>query len=521
MPESGREMNLIPHLLFLDRDISSLSALPWNKDDILKDLEVNSILDRMAGKDEEVRGVCQQVILSPLQETREITYRQDVVRDSLRNRDSIRKMRSVLVEAVKEAREKWFWMARSSRNPELSLHESLSILSIYLSALSGMRELSRREKENFTSDGFSSLFSVFIDVFDEEYSNAIMETLSSLRFPGGVRVRGKLGLRNEFTGFMLLKPEPSKGFKKAVTRMRERKYTYVLPPRDEHGPIELANLRSRAIMSVVKVLEEAGNNVLNFITSLSSELAFLEGCINLAESLESIGAGFCFPVPLNEREKRLQFTGLYDMALSVKLGKNAVPNDLPSGVLRLTIVTGANRGGKSTFLRSIGQAVLMMQAGMFIGASEFSSSLFKDVFTHFKREEDKNMEQGKFDEELGRMDEIVNHIEGDALILFNESFSATNAREGAEIAGEIVDALISCGMAVIFVTHMNELADYFMGRGKDETSFLVAERTDNGERTFRILPGKPENTSHGTDLYAKVFGEPLEEHSRVSAQRQG
>jgi DNA mismatch repair ATPase MutS len=55
------------------------------------------------------------------------------------------------------------------------------------------------------------------------------------------------------------------------------------------------------------------------------------------------------------------------------------------------------------------------------------------LFTHYKREEDTAMESGKFDEELSRMSTIVDELTPDAMVLFNESFAATNEREGSEI----------------------------------------------------------------------------------------
>ena len=56
--------------------------------------------------------------------------------------------------------------------------------------------------------------------------------------------------------------------------------------------------------------------------------------------------------------------------------------------------------------------------------------------------EDSTLESGKLDEELSRMSEIVDHLSPNALILFNESFAATNEREGFEIARQIVRALL-------------------------------------------------------------------------------
>ena len=70
------------------------------------------------------------------------------------------------------------------------------------------------------------------------------------------------------------------------------------------------------------------------------------------------------------------------------------------------VITGANQGGKSIFLRSIGVAQLMMQCGMFVPAEVFCASVCDGVSTHFKkREEDPTMTKGKLEEELSRMSE--------------------------------------------------------------------------------------------------------------------
>lgn len=172
----------------------------------------------------------------------------------------------------------------------------------------------------------------------------------------------------------------------------------------------------------------------------------------------------------------------------------------------LFFITGANQGGKSTFLRSIGAAQLMMQCGLFVAARSFRANTARGVFTHFRREEDSSMQSGKFDEELARMSEIVDHIGADSLLLCNESFSATNEREGTEIGRQIIAALRESRVKIFFVTHFYELASHFYIQNLNSTVFLRAERTSAGTRTYRMVEGKPLETSYGHDVYARVFG---------------
>jgi DNA mismatch repair ATPase MutS len=155
----------------------------------------------------------------------------------------------------------------------------------------------------------------------------------------------------------------------------------------------------------------------------------------------------------------------------------------------------------------VGLAQLMMQAGMFVTATTFSSEIADGIFTHYKREEDPGMTKGKLDEELSRMSEIADAIAPGALILLNESFAATNEPEGSEIARQVVSALVEQGVRVVFVTHLYDFARSIRERKGDDTTFLRAERRPDGTRPFRLTVGDPLETSFGVDVYRAVFGE--------------
>ena len=173
----------------------------------------------------------------------------------------------------------------------------------------------------------------------------------------------------------------------------------------------------------------------------------------------------------------------------------------------LVMITGANQGGKSTLLRSLGLAHLMMQSGMFVGARTFRASVCAGVFTHYKREEDVTMHSGKLDEELARMSEIAGQITPNSILLCNESFASTNEREGSEIARQVVRAMLDKQIKVFFVTHMYDLAHGFYAQRLDTALFLRAGRQPDGRRTFTFVDGEPLPTSHGEDSYRRIFGD--------------
>jgi DNA mismatch repair ATPase MutS len=127
------------------------------------------------------------------------------------------------------------------------------------------------------------------------------------------------------------------------------------------------------------------------------------------------------------------------------------------------------------------------------------------IFTHFKREEDVEMKSGKLDEELRRMRSVADQVGPGGLVLLNESFASTNEREGSEIARQIVSALLESGVKVVYVTHMFDLAESLYRAKRDSGLFLRAERLPDGRRTFRLMEGEPQPTSHGEDLYRRIF----------------
>jgi MutS-like protein len=140
--------------------------------------------------------------------------------------------------------------------------------------------------------------------------------------------------------------------------------------------------------------------------------------------------------------------------------------------------------------RSIGVAQLMMQCGMFVPAASLRENVCDGIFTHYKREEEASMKSGKLDEELDRMSVIADVITVHALLPCNESFAATNDREGSDIARQVIRALIEAGVKVFFVTHLYDFAHGFYLQGLDTTLFLRAERQSDGRRTFQTQRGR-------------------------------
>ena len=493
-------------LLHGDRSFDMGGELPPNEQALMQDVELDVLLVAMAREDKFLYQVARRVLLSSLVDLDQILYRQSTLKDSLKNPGVVRDIYRVAEETT--AGEKGIWgMYNPYKSTDQILGRSVKVLQLCVGKLKELRAIVDQHSGEFESEGFRALFAMLKEELSDEYLASVQSLLNGLESSDGTLIRAELGAGNKGTKYALCRqPDKKQGRIARVFGTNEpRQFTYSLDTNDNTGTEMLSQLRDRGINNVSNTLAQSSDHVLGFFTSLRTELAFYVACLNLGDALARKGEPTCFPTPLERGSRALAFEGLYDACLTLKLEQRVVPNDLNAEGKDLVVITGANRGGKSTFLRSVGLALLMMQCGAFVPAKTFASDLCTGLFTHFKREEDITMKSGKLDEELKRMSDIVDHLSPGCAVLFNESFAATNEREGSEISRQIVGALLERRVKVFFVTHQYEFARSLYEKEMANAVFLRAERKAGGERTFKVSPGEPLETSYGEDLYDRIF----------------
>ncbi len=494
-------------LMHRERDFDLEQPLPSNAADLIQDLDLATLLRAMAGDDKFLFEVSRKALLCAAKNDLDtVQYRQDTLKDSLQNRAVIRAIYAIVIETIDRTR-KLTW-GLTSHYPSSMLYGATDLLEALVGMLRRLRDTSRIHAGQFKSEAFRRLFAMLEKELDDEYLATILDHLTISKFRKGVLMSAQLGECNESAGLVLRKAtdRKQKWFERLL-RKRPPGYTFRLAERDETGARIFGEIRQRAISRVAVALAESADHVVSFFNLLRAELAFYLACTNLHEKLQAKGEPVCFPDPVFAGERRHRFRNLYDVSLSLRMEGEIVSNTIDEDGKDLVVVTGANQGGKSSFLRSVGLAQLMMQSGMFVGAETFEGELCSALFTHYKREEDSTMQSGKFDEELSRMNRILDHICPNATVLFNESFAATNEREGSEIASQIVTALLEKRIRVFYVTHLYTFAHSFFNNKRQDVLFLRAERQPDGSRTFRLSLAEPLETSYGEDLYREIFGD--------------
>jgi MutS domain V len=493
------------YLMHRDRDLDLARPLPANEAALSQDLELNVLCNAMAAGDQFLFDIAKRTVLTSLTDPDAVGYRQRVLADCLDRQPVVRAIYDLAVEAIEEERRIWGWIHPS---PDTVLSRAVKVLELFVPVLKRLRATADEHAAGFHSDGFGRFFGMLATELDDDYFRVVEGHLKELAFRRGVLQSARLGKGNKGTGYVLRRP-PEQSWLQRLAPGSRSGHTFQIPDRDEAGYQALSDLRGRGINLVANALAQSTDHILSFFQMLRAELGFYVGCLNLHARLTEKGEPTCLPEPAGPGDTVLSARGLYDPALSLTVQSTVVGNDIDTDGKDLVVITGANQGGKSTFLRAVGVAQLMMQCGMLVPAEAFRANCVSGVYTHFKREEDATMRSGKLDEELRRMSEIADLISRNGMLLCNESFASTNEREGSEIARQVVRALTESGVKVFFVTHLFDLADRFHRDRSPATLFLRAERHPDGRRTFKLVEGEPLPTSFGEDLYRRIFGATL------------
>jgi DNA mismatch repair protein MutS len=193
------------------------------------------------------------------------------------------------------------------------------------------------------------------------------------------------------------------------------------------------------------------------------------------------------------------------------------------------VLTGPNRGGKTTYARAVGVAQVLFQAGLFVPAASACLSPVDAIFTHFPTREDVRPGQGRLDLEAERLHAIFRAATPQSLILLNEALSGTSALEALDLARGLVRGLRLLGARAIYVTHLHELASHVdeinaNTPGDGRVASLLAELDDGDagvgppRRTFRIMPRPPRGASFAAEI-AEQHGISFQQLAQLLRER--
>lgn len=272
-----------------------------------------------------------------------------------------------------------------------------------------------------------------------------------------------------------------------------------------------SQLVSRLTRRLKETLEKHLNISVRDISDLIPEVLYY---VRWAEYLEPLRAqGWSFnkpsPRPAGQKSAGMEAKGFYNLKLIGAISPDqAVANDLSfDEEKRVYLLTGANRGGKTTVTQAVGQLFLMAQGGIYVPAKSFVFDPVDRMLTHFPADEDKTLDLGRLGEECQRFRDLYAEATPRSLMLLNETFSTTSFEEGYYIAVDAVRAILKKDTRTIYNTHMHKLAQDLDTAINPEGAVgkavsLVAE-TREGQSTFRVRIAPPEGKSYAWGIAEK------------------
>jgi len=243
-----------------------------------------------------------------------------------------------------------------------------------------------------------------------------------------------------------------------------------------------------------------------FITEMYEGFTFYLAMAKFARRLQEEGYEICMPEVSGEKGT-FQIKDLYNVRLFFAHETNVVKNDFSfTPKENMYILTGPNRGGKTIIEQALGIISVMTSIGSFVTASSCVGVPFCNVLTHFPIDENLTINYGRLGEEAIRIKEIVDEADDRTLILFNETYSTTSASDGLYLSMDLLHVLKELGSAVIFNTHIHELAKSIVEmngwEGESDIVSIVME-IKNNVNTFRVKRSEPELKSYAKNIAEK------------------
>jgi DNA mismatch repair protein MutS len=193
-------------------------------------------------------------------------------------------------------------------------------------------------------------------------------------------------------------------------------------------------------------------------------------------------------------------------------GSMFVPNDtlLDTGENRVSIITGPNMAGKSTYMRQVALIVVMAQIGSFIPASSAHIGVVDRVFTRIGASDDLAAGQSTFMVEMSEVANILNSATTRSLILLDEVGRGTSTYDGLSIAWAVIEYISNrsmVGAKTLFATHYHELTE-LEGKVEGIKNYCISvkEHGDNIIFLRKIIRGSADQ-SYGIQV-AKLAGLP-------------
>ncbi|MBU5473272.1 endonuclease MutS2 [Roseburia sp. MSJ-14] len=481
---------------------------------VLKTLEYNKIIDLLTeyATSESGRELCRK--LKPMTDLEAIEDAQAKTRDAL---SRIFKKGSLSFSGLHNIGAS---LKRLEIGGTLGIEELLRIASL-LEVAKRAKAYSRSDREDTKADSLDELFdkveplTPLLDeirrciISEDEIADDASSTLKNIRrsmknINDKIRSQMNTMLNNTDTRNLL---------QDAVVTMRNGRYC--LPVKAEakgqvpgmiHDqsstgstifiePMAVVKLNNDLKELFLKEQEEIEVILANLSAQVAEYISFLQDDYQVLTELDfifakgSLAKSYNGTAPLFNTEHRIRIRkGRHPLLDSHKV----VPIDIHLGDdFDLLIVTGPNTGGKTVSIKTVGLFTLMGQAGLHIPANDRSElSIFHEVFADIGDEQSIEQSLSTFSSHMTNIISILDRVDEDSLVLFDELCAGTDPTEGAALAISILTRLHNYGIRTMATTHYSELKVFALSTPGVENACCEFS-VETLSPTYRLLIGIP------------------------------
>jgi DNA mismatch repair ATPase MutS len=232
------------------------------------------------------------------------------------------------------------------------------------------------------------------------------------------------------------------------------------------------------------------------------EIQFYFAYLDFIGPLKANGLPFCLPKVHDTKAIFARET--FDIALASKLAIQKAPvvrNDFSlDTVERIIVISGPNQGGKTTFSRTFGQIHFLASLGCPVPGEQASLFLFDDLYTHFGKEEDSTFESGKLEDDLLRIQKVLQRATSRSIIIMNEIFASTTTQDALALGTKVLKKVIALDALCVVVTFIDELTLL----DPSIVSMTSSVNPDNPvERTFKIVRNPADGLAYAMSIAEK------------------
>lgn len=234
---------------------------------------------------------------------------------------------------------------------------------------------------------------------------------------------------------------------------------------------DLKNLENQILGAEEKVINLEYNAFVEIREEISKNVTRLQTTSEVISSLDvltsfaQVAEDFNYCMPEVDSSGTIDIKNGRHPVIEKILGEGVfVENDtfLDKGDNRLSIITGPNMAGKSTYMRQVALITLMAQCGSFVPAESANIGVVDKIFTRVGASDDLSMGQSTFMVEMMEVATILKEATPNSLVILDEIGRGTSTYDGLSIAWAVAEYIADkqkCGAKTLFATHYHELTE--------------------------------------------------------------